>query len=261
MKAPALFAAERQEVLLRRLNDTGRIDAAAVATELGVSNESVRKDLALLEERGLLRRVHGGAILLHELRAEPEIDSRTDFATEKQAIARAALAFVPAGGSILLDSGSTTARLAALLPSDGALFVCTNSLPIAAALTDLAAVTVQSLGGTIRRPSRAGVGPLTVCALAAINVDVAFLGANAISTTRGLTTPDEQEGMTKKAMFAAARQRILLADSSKFGRESLHRYADLADLDIVITDSGISDEAATAVTAAGVDLHLTRKAA
>ncbi len=259
--AGTLFAAERQEMVLRKLGDTGRIDAAALASELGVSNESVRKDLALLEERGLLRRVHGGAILLHELRSEPEIDARTSFAAEKQAIARAALAHVPAGGSILLDAGSTTACLAALLPADSALFVCTNSLPIASALTDLSAVTVQSLGGTVRRPSRAGVGALTVRALAGINVDVAFLGANAISATRGLTTPDELEGMTKQAMFTAARRRILLTDSSKFGRESLHRYADLGDLDMVITDAGISDEASTALTAAGVDITLARRAA
>ena len=256
-----LFAAERQEALLRKLDDTGRIDAGAVAVELGVSGESVRKDLALLEERGLLRRVHGGAIVLHELRSEPDVDARTSFATEKQAIARAALEFVPAGGSILLDSGSTTARLAALIPDDSSLFVCTNSLPIASALTDLPSVTVQALGGTVRRQSRAGVGPLTVTALAGINVDVAFLGANAVSATRGLTTPDEREGMTKKAMFAAARRRILLADHSKFGRESLHRYADLADLDLVITDPGISEEARTALAAAGVEIHLTRKAA
>lgn len=256
-----LFAAERHEALLRKLTGTGRIDAAALAVELGVSSESIRKDLALLEERGLLRRVHGGAILLHELRSEPEIGARINFAAEKQAIARAALEFVPVKGSILLDAGSTTARLVTLLPADSALFVCTNSLPIAAALTELSAVTVQSLGGTVRRQSRAGVGPLTVTALASVNVDVAFLGANAISSTRGLTTPDEQEGMTKKAMFAAARRRILLADSSKFGRESLHRYADLADLDVVITDPGISDEATAALTAAGVDIHLTRKVA
>jgi DeoR family fructose operon transcriptional repressor len=256
-----LFAAERQDLLLRKLSDLGRIDAAALATEVGVSNESIRKDLALLEERGLLRRVHGGAILPHELRSEPEISARTSFAAEKQAIAVAALQFVPPNGSILLDAGSTTARLAALLPMDSALFVATNSLPIASALTELSGVTVQSLGGTVRRQSGAGVGPLTVHALASINVDVAFLGANAVSLTRGLSTPDEQEGMTKTAMLGAARRRILLADHSKFGRESLYRYADLADVDILVTDAGISDEAAAAVSAAGVDITLARKAA
>lgn len=260
-----LFAAERQELVLRTLSDTGRVDATALAAELGVSNESVRKDLALLEDRGLLRRVHGGAILPHELRSEPEIDARTSCAAQKQAIARAALEFVPANGSVLFDAGSTTALLASLLasllPADSALFVCTNSLRIASALTERSGVTVQALGGTVRRPSRAGVGPLTVNALAAVNVDVAFLGANAISATRGLTTPDEQEGMTKRAMFGAARRRVLLADHSKFGRESLHRYADLADLDMVVTDAGISGEAVDALTAAGVDITIARETA
>ena len=199
-----LFAPERQELVLPRLSETGRVDAAALAGELGVSNESVRKDLALLEERGM----------------------------------------------------------AALLPAaHSALFVCTNSLPIASALTDASGVTAQLLGGTVRKQSRAGVGPLTVTALAAVTVDVAFLGANAISATRGLTTPDEKEGMTKKAKFSAARHRILLADHSKFDRESLHRYADLADLDTLITDGGISDQAVEAFTCAGVEVTIARKAA
>ncbi len=256
----AMFAAERQETVLRRLTTAGRVDAANLAAELGVSGESIRKDLALLEERGLLRRVHGGAILLHELRSEPDIKDRTAFADEKQAIARLALDHVPAQASILLDAGSTTAALAALLPTDSSLFVCTNSLSIAAVLTDASAVTVQLLGGTLRRPSRAAVGPATISALQAINVDVAFLGANAVSGSRGLTTPDEYEGMTKRAMFAAARRRILLADHSKFGKESLHRYAELADLDLVVTDSSISDEALRAIDSAGVEIQIAERA-
>lgn len=254
--ARTFFAPERHEIILRKLDELGRLDAAAVAVELGVSNESVRKDLALLEERGLLRRVHGGAIPLHELRSEPAIEARTSFAAEKQAIARHALRHVPVNGSILLDAGSTTAQLAALLPGDQTLFVCTNSLPIASALAGTLAVTVQSLGGTVRRASLAGVGRLTIDALATVNVDVAFLGTNAVSVTRGLTTPDDQEGMTKRAMFATARRRILLADHSKIGRESLCRYADLADLDVLVTDVGISAAAVKAITAAGVEVEI-----
>ena len=254
--ARARFAAERHQILLRRLRDHGRIDAAGVAGELGVSGESVRKDLALLEDRGLLRRVHGGAVPVHDLRAEPEIAARTSNAAEKRGIARAALRHVPPGGSILLDAGSTTARLAGLLPGDRALFAATNSLPIADTLTAAPAITVQVLGGTVRRPSLAGVGPRTVEALAAVNVDVAFLGANAVSVWRGLTTPDEQEGMTKHAMLATARRRILLADHSKFGRESTFRYAGVGDLDLVITDTGTSAAVVASLLAAGVEVEV-----
>ena len=251
------FAAERQQVILDQLVASGRVDAARIADELGVSNESIRKDLALLDERGLLRRVHGGAIpLLHELRTELEINQRTSFAREKDLIARAARKHVPPGGSLLLDSGSTTARLAALLPTDQTLFVCTNSLPIATVLASRPSTTVLLLGGTVRRQTMAGVGPTTLNALAAVNVDVAFVGTNAISTTRGLTTPDEQEAMVKHAELTTARRRILLADHSKVGRESLCRYADLADLDLLITDDGISDRNVDAITAAGVEVEI-----
>ena len=256
----ALFAPERLEFVLRQLAARGRIDAARVATELGVSNESIRKDLALLERRGLLRRVHGGAIPLHELRAEPPMEARTSLSAEKDVIARAALAHVPTGGSVLLDAGSTTARLAELLPADQALFVCTNSLPVASILTTRTAATVRLLGGTVRRPSLAGVGQVTLDGLAMINVDVAFLGTNGVSLQRGLTTPDEQEGIVKHAMLATARRRILLADHSKIGRENLCRYAELTDLDVLITDDGIADHDAQAIEAAGVEVQIAERA-
>lgn len=254
---PPRFAAERQQVILDQLSASGRVDAARIADELGVSNESIRKDLALLEEHGLLRRVHGGAIpRQHELRAELDIDQRTSYAREKDLIARAALKHLPTGGSLLLDSGSTTARLAALLPADQTLFVCTNSLPIASVLASRPATTVLLLGGTVRRPTLAGVGPITLNALAGVNVDVAFVGTNAISTTRGLTTPDEQEAIVKHAMLVSARRRVLLADHSKVGRESLCRYAELSDLDLLITDDGISGRDVDAITAAGVEVEI-----
>ena len=108
----------------------------------------------------------------------------------------------------------------------------------------------------MRRPTLAGVGPITLNALAGVNVDVAFVGTNAISTTRGLTTPDEQEAIVKHAMLASARRRILLADHSKFGRESLYRYAELSDLDLLITDDGISGRDVDAITAAGVEVEI-----
>ena len=260
--APTLFAAERQQVIIDQLAASGRIDAARIAEELGVSNESIRKDLALLEEHGLLRRVHGGAIpALHELRAELDLGQRTTYAREKDLIARAALRHVPPGGSLLLDSGSTTARLAALLPADQTLFVCTNSLPIATALASRPLTTVSLLGGTVRRATLAGVGPVTLNALARVNVDVAFVGTNAISITRGLTTPDEQEALVKHAELGTARRRILLADHSKVGRESLCRYAELADLDLLITDDGISGRDIDAITAAGVEVEIAGRIA
>ena len=126
------FPAQRHDYVLRQLAEHGRVEAARLADELGVSTESIRKDLTVLEDRGLLRRVHGGAIPVRNLSAEPAVEERTSFLDEKAAIARTALSHLPpAGGSIILDAGSTTARLADLIPADRELLVYTNALAVA----------------------------------------------------------------------------------------------------------------------------------
>lgn len=231
----ARFPEQRYEYVLAQLSAHGQVEAARLAHDLRVSTESIRKDLGHLEERGLLRRVHGGAIPARELTVEPAVHTRTGNAAEKEAIARAALRHVPAGGTVLIDAGSTTAWLAALLP-DRELTVYTNALPIASALAAKPEITVHALGGTIRRSTLATVGRQALDQLAALNVDVAFLGTNGVSYTRGLTTPDESEAAVKAAMVGAAGRRILLVDHTKFGRTSLCRHARLADLDLLITD-------------------------
>jgi DeoR family fructose operon transcriptional repressor len=249
------FAAQRQQFVLQQLSLLGRIEAGRLAAELGVSKESIRKDLAALESRGLLRRVHGGAIPVQELTFEPRVDQRTRHLAEKDAIARAALAHIPVDGSVLLDAGSTTARLAALLLSDQELFVCTNSLPIAMMLLSRPSITVRTLGGTVQRRTLAEVGQFALHALGQINVDVAFLGSSGVSVTRGLTTPDDQEAIVKSYMRRAARRRILLVDHSKFGRESLCRHAE-SDIDLLITDGGVSRADLTSLNRAGVQVEI-----
>jgi DeoR family transcriptional regulator, fructose operon transcriptional repressor len=233
------FADERQAEVLRLLGADGRVESACLAELFGVSAESVRKDLARLEARGLLRRVHGGAVPGRPRREEPNVATRTEQAAEKSAIARHALRFVPDGGSLLLDAGTTTLRLAELLPTDRELVVYTNAIPVLSTLVRRGIAAV-GLGGRVRPETMAAVGPLAVAALATINVDVAFLGTNALSFRRGLTTPDADEAEVKHAMLAAARQRVFLVDTSKFGRESLARHATLQDVDILVTDDAVT---------------------
>jgi DeoR family fructose operon transcriptional repressor len=170
---------------------------------------------------------------------------------EKSAIAARALHFVPDGASLLLDAGTTTLRLAELLPTDAELVVYTNSMPVGATL-HRRGVDVVTLGGRIRTPTMAAVGGLTTQALAAINVDVAFLGTNALSFDRGLTTPDPDEAAVKQQMLTAARQRVFLVDSSKFGHESLARHATLADVDVLITDAAATEDQRNRFRAADV---------
>lgn len=196
---------------------------------------------------------------MHELTFEPRIDQRTSYAAEKELIARAAARHAMKATSLLLDAGSTTATLAGRLVVHEPTVIYTNSLPIATVLAARADMTVRLLGGTIRLRSMAGVGRTALDALATVNVDLAFLGTNGISFDRGLTTPDEDEALVKNRMLATARRRILLADHSKFGLESLCRHAGLADIDLVITDSGVADADVRALSDLGIDVEIAER--
>ena len=177
-----MYAEERLQLIVARARAQGRVDVAALAAELGVTPETVRQDLTSLERQGLLRRVHGGAIPVERLGFEPAVGQRAEhYQEEKDRIAKAAIAELPVEGAILLDSGTTTARLAEMLPLDCELTVVTNSLPIALSLSVRPNLQVLVTGGRVRSRTLAAVGDWAGDALASVRVDVAFLGANGIS--------------------------------------------------------------------------------
>jgi DeoR family fructose operon transcriptional repressor len=248
----APFSAQRRQAIVRALRGAGRVDVAEIAAHLGVTNETVRKDLIALERQGLLRRVHGGAVPVEHLSYEPDVAARTDFAVQKQLIAKAAFLHLPAEGSVLLDAGSTTSRLADIFPTDRPLTVFTNTLPIALQLLGRPNLTVHTLGGRVRGPTSAEVGPWADRVLRDLNVDVAFLGTNGISVDRGLTTPDPAEAATKQLMLSAARRRILLTDHTKVGLVSMCKHGEVSDIDLLITDAGLPDDQHAALSAAGL---------
>lgn len=234
-----MYAEERQHAIASLVNERGRLAVAAVAEQFGVTTETVRRDLALLERAGMLRRVHGGAVQAGALTlVEPGLGERHDTRTEaKRKIAAAALDLLPAAdGSVILDGGSTTAALADVLPSDRALYCATNSVPIAARLSVSPGVTLHVLGGRVRGVTQTAVGDATVRAMQDLRVDVVFLGTNGVSPLHGFSTPDEAEAATKRAMVRAAQRVIVLADSTKLGREHLVRFAAVEDVDVLVTD-------------------------
>ena len=242
------FADERHAEVLRLLASENRVESARLARHFGVSAESIRKDLAQLETRGLLRRVHGGAAPGQRLREERNVATRTEHAVQKLAIASHAVRFVPDGGTLLLDAGTTTLRLAELLPNDRDLVVYTNAVPVLSTLLKRGVAAV-GLGGRVRPETGATVGPLTVAALA---------GTNALSFNRGLTTPDADEAFVKHEMLAATRQRVFLVDTSKFGRESRARHATLADIDVLVTDDAVTPQQRERFQAADVIVEVAR---
>ena len=248
-----MYAAERQQRILEEARDQGRVEVTGLASVLGVTTETVRRDLTALERHGLLRRVHGGAIPLDRLGFEPGLSTRDAVLTaEKECIAKAALKELPPEGAILLDAGTTTARLADALPADRVLTVVTNSLPIAMKLTGSPSLTILFLGGRVRGRTLAAVDVWAMRTLEDTFVEVAFVGTNGFSVKRGLTTPDPTEAAVKRAMIGAARRSIVLADHTKFGNDTLVRFGSLEDVDTVITDTGLDPELGREVESTGV---------
>ncbi|SDT79871.1 DeoR/GlpR family DNA-binding transcription regulator [Actinoplanes derwentensis] len=248
-----MYAEERQQEIVRRARAEGRVDVVALAETFGVTAETIRRDLTVLERSGVLRRVHGGAIPVERLGFEPALAARDAvLISEKERIAKAALAEIPEDGAIILDAGTTTARLAQLLPADRELTVVVNSPVLAATLGLKPNLTVLLLGGRVRGKTLATVDDWALRPLADMYVDVAFMGANGASVERGMTTPDPAEAAVKRAMIAAARRVVLLADHTKIGNDYLAKFGALADLDLLITDNGLDQDLAAEVEATGV---------
>jgi DeoR family transcriptional regulator, fructose operon transcriptional repressor len=238
-----MYAEERLQLIVARARAQDRVDVAALAAELEVTPETVRRDLTSLERQGLLRRVHGGAIPVERLGFEPAVGQRAEHhQEEKDRIAKAAIAELPAQGAILLDSGTTTARIAELLPLESELTVVTNSLPIALTLSVRPNLQVLITGGRVRSRTLAAVGDWAGTTLGSVRVDVAFLGANGVSAVHGLTTPDQTEAAAKRAMIHAARRPVVVADHSKLGTDYFARFGELDSIDTLITDAGADDD-------------------
>jgi len=206
----------------------------------------------------VLRRVHGGAIPIERLGFEPEVATRDRLLTDEKArIARAALAELPDDeGAIFLDAGTTTKRLAELLPVDRALTVVTNAVNLLDTLSLRPNLTVLFLGGRLRPRTLATVDAWALEALREVYVDVAFLATNGFSLERGLTTSDVNEAAVKRAVIASARRTVLLADRTKVGNDHFQRFGEPADIDTFITDTALDTDLAREIEDAGVRVLL-----
>lgn len=252
-----MYAEERHQAIATLVLQQGRVTVSEVALSFGVTTETVRRDLAQLERAGLLRRVHGGAVSTSTVTAvEPGLADRDATAAhQKDLIAKAALALLPpSGGSLVLDAGTTTARLASLLPADRRLLVITHAVPIGARLAGTPGISLQLVGGQVRGTTQAAVGPDAVRAYGDLRADVVFVATNALTPSHGLSTPNPDEAAVKRALVGAGRHVVVLADSAKVGREDLVRFAATEAVDVLVTDDGIRDEDVRAFDAAGVEV-------
>ena len=252
-----MYAEERQQAIARLVSQRGRMSVNQLAREYDVTTETVRRDLSTLERMGLVRRVHGGVVPPSSVSLiEAGLRERDQVNTErKERIARAALEQLPPpGGTIILDAGTTTSRLASLLPPDHELTVVTHGVPIAARLAGQRQIDLRLLPGRVRRTTQAAVGADTVEVLSHLRVDVAFLGTNGVTAEHGLTTPDPDEAAVKRALIASGRRVVALADASKFGVETAVRFAAPGEIDVLVTDSDVSSNDRRALTKAGIEV-------
>lgn len=241
-------SAERRRQILSLTAIHGRVTVNELAEKFGVTAETIRRDLAILDDGGELFRVHGGAV--------PVQNFRTDFTTlatrskaalgAKRAIAQAAVQLLPFSGTIFIDAGTTTGVFAEAIAAANAandpklmapkLNIVTNSLFIATTLAESPRFDVQLIGGHVRSASQAVVGDLATRALGVLHADVAFIGTNALTIEHGLSTPDAQEGAIKRAMVANSDSVVALCDSTKFGLDYLVSFASIEDIAAIVTD-------------------------
>lgn len=252
-----MYAEERQQAMAQLVAEHGRLSVAAIAEQFDVTTETVRRDLSTLERMGLVRRVHGGAVPASSLAViESGLGERDQANTaQKELIAKTALEQLPPpGGTVLLDAGSTTSRLASMLPRDHRLTVITHAVPVAARLAGLPQIDLHLLPGRVRSTTQAAVGADTVTAVNRLRVDVAFLGTNGISVEHGLSTPDQDEAAVKRSIVGAARHVVCLTDSSKVGTDAAIRFAAIEEVDVLVTDDHLPVGDRAAFEVAGLEV-------
>jgi DeoR/GlpR family transcriptional regulator of sugar metabolism len=240
-----MLARQRQELILDAVRTTGGARVSELVERLGVSDMTVRRDIEVLATRGLVTRVHGGATAAGSSVDEPGFAAKSGLHTAaKQAIAAAAAALIEPGASVALSAGTTTHAVASSLLTVPRLTVVTNSLRVAEVLHESHRddLTVVLTGGE-RTPSDALVGPVAVAALRRLHVDWLLMGVHGMDAEAGFTTPNLVEAETNRALVASARRVAVVADNSKWGVVGLSTIATLDEVDVVVTDVGLEEDA------------------
>ena len=250
---PDHAADARRAAILTQARDEGSVSVTELARALQVATETVRRDLKALVDAGLVRRTHGGARPVEGAGFESELARRaTSMLPEKQRIAEVALAELGNAESVYIDEGFTPDLVARGLGRiSRPLAVLTNSLAAAQHVSEFAQHTVYIVGGRVRGRTQATVDEWAQRMLAEFTLDVAVLGANGVSQERGLTTPDPVVAAVKRAAVAASRRRIFVGIHTKFGVRSFAHFADIADFELMVTDTGLSNHEAQRLTALG----------
>lgn len=248
---------QRRRTIVDIVNEQGSCSVSKLATELDYSKPTIRRDLAELEQEGLIERSHGGAVPVDKIGAEQSYSQKEIQNLEsKQAIADRAVNEIRQDEIAFFDSGTTTIQVAKRVPEDLSYVAVTNS-PLLADELIQTADEVKLTGGTLRGKTRALIGPTAEKFMDKRNFDLVFLGTNGLSTHSGLTTPNEEEAEVKSLMVQRSQRVVLVTDASKFQERSYAQFAELSDIDRVVTDERPPSDLSTALEDANVAVTVT----
>lgn len=253
----SMLIEERRQHVLSEIQKHGRVVVSELSASLGISRITIRKDLDNLENRGMVKRTHGGALAAQSMSLlDPPVNEKQyRQLKEKRRIAEAAAKLVREGECVLLDSGTTTTAVAHALRRFNQLTVVTNGVNIAA---DLAGTSFEIilLGGVMRKNALSLVGPLAEDMLRDIRADILFLGVDGFDPVVGITTPNVLESRVNRAMVQASRRVVAVCDSTKFSRRSLAKIVPPSAIHTVITDTQIQKKDLETLRAAGIEVVL-----
>ncbi len=252
-----LLIEERRRRICELLREQGRVTVEALAARFGTSQVTIRADLSTLESSGALTRTHGGALNV-EVSDQPLGVKQLQHHAEKLRIADAAVELIREGETIILDSGTTTAEIARRLRRLDlkSINVITNALNIAALLIDVPSVRLIMPGGILRRESNSLSGHMAEAALANLQADRLYLGADGLDPEIGVMTPHLAEAELNAKMIRISRQVVVVADSSKLRRRNISLIAKVEQLHLLITDRAAPEAAVEELRRRGVEVQL-----
>ncbi|WP_137123252.1 DeoR/GlpR family DNA-binding transcription regulator [Segeticoccus rhizosphaerae] len=253
-----MLPVQRRAETIGLLTRRGVVSVEDLAAQLDVSLSTIRRDLDELERQGIVRRVHGGAVLHTEGEDAPEKPPamrEVERQREKQEIARRAVQLIEPGSAVLLSGGTTTAALAPLLAEVEGISVVTNSLAVAMQMADLQ-TDVIVLGGVLRRPELSLLGTLVGIGLEELHLDHAIMGVYGVDPRSCLLGASAQESQTDRLVAHSADRLTVLADSSKFSRRSPHRIATLETVSELVTSSQAAEEHVQTLRDQGLVVHV-----
>lgn len=230
-----MLVAERRKKIVELVNQKGSVRVTELSNMFSVTEETIRRDLDILESQNKLRRSHGGAVRIQD-REVPYFEREITNVKEKQAIAQLAIQWIQPGDRIILDASTTAWYMAKIMPNHP-LSVLTNSIKVALELSEKEKINVISTGGQLSPRSLSFVGPLAEKSLQQYHVNKAFLSCQGIHTTRGISESNELQALVKRKMMEIADEVNLMVDYSKFGEQAFAHSGELHQLDRVITDA------------------------